>query len=246
MIAILASVPQETALIRKALTPWDVLDCSGLTLYRSKMGAETIELLHGGIGKANAASAATLLAQRRPTALLTIGSGGAFPASGLAVGDLALATCEIFGDEGVQTPQGFLDLQGMKLPLLTRAGVALYNEYPVDPLWLHRAEGALASFSAALGIALRCGPFVTVSTCSGTAAAGADLGRRTGGICENMEGAAIALICARQGIPFCEVRGISNLVEDRDPTRWDLAGAARVAQQALLALLDNAPGEVPA
>jgi hypothetical protein len=33
------------------------------------------------------------------------------------------------------------------------------------------------------------------------------------------------------------VRGISNLGEDRDPSRWELATAAKAAQQAIRAVL---------
>jgi futalosine hydrolase len=61
-----------------------------------------------------------------------------------------------------------------------------------------------------------------------------------------MEGAAAALVCARQHIPFCELRGISNLVEDRNLAKWDLAAAAQIAQQALITLLCNEPGQVSA
>ena len=47
----------------------------------------------------------------------------------------------------------------------------------------------------------------------------------------------MAQMCARFGVPFFEVRGISNLVEDRDLSRWDLPMAATAAQQAVRALL---------
>lgn len=206
----------------------------------------TIELLHSGVGKANAAAAATILALHQPQALLVVGCGGALPGSRLQVGDLALASSEIFGDEGVLTPQGFQDLVAMRLPLLSSSSPPLYNTCPVDPDWLQRAQEQLTPFAAAAGISLVTGPFVTVSTCSGTTAGGEILARRCGGICENMEGAAAALVCARHNIPFYELRGISNLVEDRNLERWDLAGAAAIAQQALIALLNNDSVQVPA
>ena len=205
-----------------------------------------IELLHSGVGKANAAAAATLLALHQPQALLVLGCGGALPGSQLQVGDLALASSEIFGDEGVLTLQGFQDLGAMHLPLPNSSSTPLYNTCPVDATWLRRAGEQLTPFAAGAGIALGTGPFVTVSTCSGTTAGGEILARRSGGICENMEGAAAALVCARHNIPFCELRGISNLVEDRNLARWDLAAAAQIAQQALITLLCNEPGQVSA
>jgi futalosine hydrolase len=245
-IAILAAVPLETELIRSFWGPWKVSDYGGFHLYQRQSGGMAIELLHSGVGKANAAAAATLLALHAPQALLVLGCGGAVPGSPLQVGDLALASSETFGDEGVLTPQGFQDLEAMHLPLFANASPPLYNTCPVDRAWLQRAEEQLTPFAAAAGIALVTGPFVTVSTCSGTTFGGEILARRSGGICENMEGAAAALVCARHHIPFCELRGISNLVEDRNLACWDLAGAAKIAQQALITLLCNEPGQVPA
>jgi futalosine hydrolase len=245
-IAILAAVPLETELIRSYWGPWKISDLGGFHLYKRRAAGMTIELLHSGVGKANAAAAATILALHQPQALLVVGCGGALPGSRLQVGDLALASSEIFGDEGVLTPQGFQDLAAMRLPLLSISSPPLYNTCPVDPDWQQRANEQLTPFAAAAGISLVTGPFVTVSTCSGTTAAGEILSRRSGGICENMEGAAAALVCARHNIPFCELRGISNLVEDRNLERWDLVGAAAIAQQALIALLNNDSGQVPA
>jgi futalosine hydrolase len=49
-----------------------------------------------------------------------------------------------------------------------------------------------------------------------------------------MEGAAAAHVCALYDLPFLELRGISNLVEDRDREKWRLAEAAEAAQAAAL------------
>jgi futalosine hydrolase len=48
-----------------------------------------------------------------------------------------------------------------------------------------------------------------------------------------MEGAAYAHVAARYALPFLEVRGISNVVEDRDLSRWQLDAAANVVADAL-------------
>lgn len=244
-IAILAAVPLETEMIRSFWGPWKVSEIGDFHLYRRKSGGRLIELLHSGVGKANAAAGATILALHQPQALIMLGCGGALPGSRLQVGDLALASSEIFGDEGVLSPQGFQDLEAMHLPL-NNSAPPLYNSCPVDPAWRQRAETQLPPFAAAAGITLQAGPFVTVSTCSGTTAAGKILARRSGAICENMEGAAAALVCARHTIPFWELRGISNLVEDRNLAQWDLAGAAAIAQQALITLLSLEPEQVSA
>ena len=65
---------------------------------------------------------------------------------------------------------------------------------------------------------------------------------RTGAICENMEGAAVALACRQLSVPLLEIRGISNRVEDRDTSRWDLTTAMAAVQEAVISLLEKWPG----
>ncbi|MDF1580731.1 MAG: futalosine hydrolase [Desulfuromonadales bacterium] len=234
-VVVLAAVPQETLRLRELLelTPSD-----GLSPFAAFSGGGDTLLLHTGVGKVNAASAATALLERiTPRAIIVCGCGGAYPDSGLRVGDLAVATAEIFGDEGVSTPTGFQDMAALDLPLLTTISQTFFNTFPVNTLCVEHLQSTLDATAAACGARCVSGPFVTVSTCSGRAALGAELAQRTGGICENMEGAAIASVCTRYTIPLLEIRGISNLTEDRDLTRWDLRGAATLAQQAVIDLL---------
>jgi futalosine hydrolase len=89
------------------------------------------------------------------------------------------------------------------------------------------ARPLLAGTAREAGCKLAVGALVTVSTCSGTDAAARELARRTGGICENMEGAAVAQVCALHG------------AEDRDLSRWNLPRGMDIAQRAVLALLDG-------
>jgi futalosine hydrolase len=70
-------------------------------------------------------------------------------------------------------------------------------------------------------------------------AIGDELHARFDALCESMEGAAAAQICALYGIPFLEVRGISNLVEDRNRAAWRLAEAAGAAHRVVLRLLER-------
>jgi futalosine hydrolase len=72
-----------------------------------------------------------------------------------------------------------------------------------------------------------------VSTCTGTTERARDLENRYHGLCENMEGAAAAHIAELHGIPWLEVRGISNLVEDRDLKKWNIPAAVRSVQEAV-------------
>lgn len=64
-----------------------------------------------------------------------------------------------------------------------------------------------------------------------------ELAERFGALVESMEGAAAAHICALYGIPFLEIRGVSNLVEDRNRESWRIDLGAEVAGRATLAVL---------
>ena len=238
MIALIAAVPLETELLRRELCPCEVRSCGHRDLLLGSLCGQPLALLHSGVGKAGAAAAtASLLESYRPEAVIVLGCGGAYVDRDLGIGDLALATEEVYGDEGVLTPEGFRDMEALGFPLVQRNGLRLFNRFPVDRDLREKAESLLPAVAAEYGRKLAAGPFVTVSTCSGTAARGREIAERTGGICENMEGAAAAQICHLNGVPFLEVRGISNLTEDRDLARWDLKSAAKMAQRAVKALL---------
>jgi futalosine hydrolase len=243
MIVLLAAVSAETHLIRQALQNFQQRSVDGITLMTGKLADHEICLTHSGIGKAAAAATAiTLLSNCRPDALWLFGCGGAYLGAGLAVGDLALATAEIFGDEGVATAKGFRDFTEMKLPM-RQTPEPLFNSWPVDQKLHDWAQPLLSDHAENTKVVLRSGPFVTVSTCTGTTSKAAEIENRTDGICENMEGAAVALACQQLSVPLLEIRGISNLVEDRDTSRWNLRLAMTAAQNAILMLLQARSGQ---
>jgi futalosine hydrolase len=81
------------------------------------------------------------------------------------------------------------------------------------------------------------GTFVTVNAVSGTRARGENLRQQWQGLCENMEGASIARVAEAFGLPFLEVRSISNMVENRNSQNWQLDEACEVAAGAAFLLL---------
>ncbi len=111
------------------------------------------------------------------------------------------------------------------------------DKWPLDQALLSLAQEHLQGWTETRGISMASGPFVTVSACTGTTARALAIEKRTRGICENMEGAATALACEQMAVPMLELRGISNLVEDRDTSRWDLPAGMNIAQQAVLHLV---------
>ncbi|GFO59829.1 futalosine hydrolase [Geomonas silvestris] len=233
-IVLTASTDMELAVLVERLGAAPLHGLGHLKAWRSALEAGEVILAVTGIGKVNAACAATLLLERlAPRLLINTGCGGAIAGSGLEVGDLALASSECFPEEGVQTPQGWRGLDLIGIPTAVRGERAIFNEVPLDAALARQA----LQFAGEQGFRAVLGPFHTVSTCSGTAERGMELAARYPGICENMEGAALAQVAFIYDTPFLEVRGISNLVEDRDLSRWNLKLAVTEAQNFLIKFL---------
>ena len=205
---------------------------SGKRWITGASGQATVRLVEGGLGGVNTAHALSCALQGwRPDLVLQLGVGGAYPNSGLEVGDLVLAEAENYGDLGVRTPQGWKSSELIGIPVI-RGDVDYYNHFPFDRNLVTRAHLTLANRNGSDPPQLRAGPFVTVQECSGTTELGIERARRFAAICENMEGAAGAHICRLFDVPFLEIRGISNMVEDRRTEQWEIPRAARVAQEA--------------
>ncbi|QWV94036.1 futalosine hydrolase [Geomonas oryzisoli] len=234
-IIVTASTWMELSALVAATSAVALPGAGPLPVYRAGKGRTELLFVQTGIGKVNAAIAATLLCERyAPDLVVNTGCGGAFVGSGLAVGDLAVADSECLADEGVQTPAGWRGLDLIGIPVYEGRGERLFNRIPLDR---DVARGAL-DLATAGGFKALMGPFLTVSTCSGTASQGEELLRRFPGVCENMEGAAVAQVAFSHGVPCLEIRGISNMVEDRDLSRWDLKGAVSEVQRFLTLYLE--------
>lgn len=235
-IIVTASTVMELSLLIEATSAVPLSGVGHLHAFRAEIGGREVVLAVTGIGKVNAACAATLLFERfRPQFVINTGCGGAFPNCGLSVGDLAVAASETFADEGVQTPEGWRGLDLIGIPVFEGPDGRIFNTIPL-PGGL--AGGALEC-AREHGFSAELGPFLTVSTCSGTASQAQELLRRFPGICENMEGAALAQVALIYGVPLLEVRGISNMAEDRDLARWDLKLAVSEVQRFLRIYLNR-------
>jgi futalosine hydrolase len=178
------------------------------------------KLIVSGVGPVNAAHAVTLaLTKHHPEAIVACGVGGAYPGSGLRVGEVACAEIECYGDLGASSPSGFLDMRALGFPVVA-SPTPIFNELPMQIFPVDQRVR-----------------FITVSTCTGTEAEARSIELRTNGAVENMEGAAVAHVAHLHGIPVGEIRGISNMVTNRDTKSWRLKEAAAAAQEATLAWL---------
>ncbi len=190
-----------------------------------------------GIGVVNTAYALTkyLATTRKPSLVIQTGVAGAYVPANVPVGSVLLADTEIYGDVGVSTLEGWRPLEEIGIPLVPANGdrPPRFNYFPLDSSTVLRAAAAAGD------LVTRTGKFLTLSQVTGVRSAGDALFERFGALCESMEGAAAAHVCALYDVPFLEVRGVSNLVENRDRTTWRLVDAAEAAQRAVVRILES-------
>ncbi len=107
MIALLSSMSFESDLLLSTLKKVRVAEAAGKKIYRGWFSGLDVLLVNTGIGKVNASHTATAIVENFPVdKIINIGVGGAYPGSGLGPGDVAVASKEIFGDDGVITSNG--------------------------------------------------------------------------------------------------------------------------------------------
>ncbi|WP_433828114.1 futalosine hydrolase [Actinoplanes sp. CA-015351] len=176
-----------------------------------------------GVGPAAAAAGtARLLATGSYRAVISAGIAGGFPGRA-TIGGTVLATRSIAADLGAETPDGFLPVEELGF------GNSVLE---CDP-------ALVKALSEALPAALT-GDVLTLSTVTGTQATADRLAARfPRAVAEAMEGYGVASAALGAGVPFAELRTISNPVGPRDRAAWRLAdafAALRAAAPALKAI----------
>ncbi len=167
-----------------------------------------------GPGAAGAGLAFELGRKPLPEFVIGIGIAGAYPDSGVEVGEVVRVAPDRFVDLGCETNDGFLDLWSLGI-----GGLGVEREYPsMSPPFLSDLHSV---------------PGATCSVCTGSIATAQQRRRRSGADVETMEGASWAHACRLAGVPFAQVRAISNLAGTRDKSSWKIPLALSALAQTL-------------
>lgn len=211
-----------------------------------------VVLAISGCDKANAAHMLTCLLYALkpvPALVIQVGIAGAFsgfgssPGAGAEIGDIVLATQEAYSDTGTSSLSGWLSAAELGLPIACVDGVERGGVFPLDVAVVEAAWEAIEGIDwPGQAPAVHRGPCVTTSRASGLQADAEAAFSRWGALAESMEGAAAAHICALYRVPFLEIKGISNLVGDRDRDAWQVERAVAGAGRAALAVVAALPG----
>lgn len=182
--------------------------------WLKESGRTDVETLITGIGLFSAAFALgkRLAGPGRPALVLQAGIAGTFDRK-IRLGDALLVEKEFFGDLGAEDNGVFRDLFGIGL---WKPGQHPFTDnYLLNPF--DRVPAALAQLPRASA--------VSVNTVSGEAATIAQLEQQYAPTLESMEGAALHYACLMEKVPFLQLRTVSNYVEQRDKSKWDIKSA---------------------
>ncbi len=173
-----------------------------------------------GVGPIEAA-AGTLRALARGSydAVINAGIAGGFR-DRCTVGDAVVCSREDYAELGLE--------DGTAFPL--PAGLELVRHVESDP-------GLLQPFLAGV-VPVIVGRGVTSATVTSTTSRALVLAHRFRADVESMEGFAVLRAAQLAGVPAVEIRGVSNLVGERESNGWNFRAGAEAAVATLDALLD--------
>ncbi|WP_417909632.1 futalosine hydrolase [Candidatus Electronema sp. PJ] len=183
-----------------------------------------------GVGPMETAFALTSLLDRyagQINAVVNFGIAGVYPDKAAGLLDICLAEQEVLGDLGLWLPE--------RIERFAERGLEVKDRFVLDLRLRRVTEHALQQ----AGLVCQTGTFVTVNCASGTEARARILGQQFQGLCENMEGAAVARVCEAFGLPCVELRCISNMAGERDKQKWQLREACSRAGKAAAAAVSS-------
>ena len=187
-----------------------------------------IDVLVTGIGMvATAAWCARTLGEAGYGLALNFGVCGAFDRT-LPLAEVVHVTSDRIAELGVEDGDRFVTMQELGLPGQDEhplSGGELVNAAPPR-------NAALTALPAVRGI--------TVNTAHGNTRTIAEATARFKPDVESMEGAAFMYACLIHGLPFAQVRAVSNIVEPRNRGAWQLTEAIESLARTGLSIIERA------
>ena len=170
-----------------------------------------ISSLVTGVGSIATAWALTkwFSSNESPDVVINAGIAGSF-CDYIKPGDVVVPVSDCFADAGIEDGNNFMTL--------AEAGLSDPDLYPFS-------SGKIICknrFSEAAVQNLRPVNAITVNTASGSELTIKKLKEKFNPEIETLEGATFFYICAREKVPFLAVRAISNKIEPRDKSKWDI------------------------
>ena len=166
-----------------------------------------------------------LIARLKPDLIIQVGIAGSFNPT-LVLGTAVTVRQEILADMGVYETDGYHDIFELGLaeenvPPLEQGAIVNHHDHLIE-------SASLPAVSA-----------VSVNEISTSAEKINVFAEKYKADIESMEGAALHYVCTMQQIPFIQIRGISNLVGERDKTKWKIPESMLAATNACINLINK-------
>ncbi len=200
MIGILGAMEAEVRLLQEMLGGATTADSTGRNYVTGRLGSQEVVVSISGFGKVAAASTVTSMLDRFDAeAVVFSGVAGALHPD-VTRGDVVIAD---------QLVQHDFDAS----PLFPRFVIPSLqvDRIPADAGWTDRAAAA----AARAGATVHCGLILSGDRFIDNAADRAELGSLfPDALAVEMEGAAVAQVCAERRVPFVVIRAISDAADD--------------------------------
>jgi len=156
--------------------------------------------------------------------VIQAGIAGMFPGK-FTLGAVVAVKEDAFADVGIE--------EKGELRTLFEYGFLDKNEFPFS-------DGKLLNPSVILEkIPLPAATAITVNMVSDNFIHNENFRQKYHADIESMEGAAFHYVCLQQKIDFLQIRSISNVVGERDKSRWAIDSAIRNLNSELIKIIDN-------
>lgn len=199
-IGIIGAMELEVETLKSKLQELQITERAGMAFYAGTLNGISVVICQSGIGKVNAALCVQVMADLfSVTHLINTGIAGSLDAA-LDIGDVAISTDVMYHDFHVG-PFGYAwgQVPGMDV-----------HGFPADPVMADAAERLCKT----QGVNCRRGRIVSGDQFIAEKAEKEAILAHVGGICTEMEGAAIAHAAYRNGIPVLVLRAISDKADD--------------------------------
>ena len=176
-----------------------------------RYGRFDIEFLVTGVGTSATIYGISkwLSCNKTPDLVINAGIAGSFNPL-IEIGDVVMPVSDCFADAGIEDGGSFFTL--------SEAGITSGNEYPFKNDFIYCEN----SFCKKLTSIVKPVKALTVNTSTGSELTKNRLMAKFNADIETMEGAAFFYVCSLEKVPFVALRAVSNMVEKRDKSKWNI------------------------
>lgn len=218
-ILIVAATLMEVKMLADEM---EYLEEMSYSLKHFRLGEIEVDILITGIGTTFTTFHLTnTLRENQYQSVLNVGIAGSLTHT-LSIGDVVNVISEEFADLGIEEKDEFLTL--------FESGFMDSNEFPFE-------QGVLKSTDCNGLLKIKKVRGITTNKSHGRDESIAEIHQKFSAHVESMEGAAVFYVCNSLGIQCCQIRSISNYVESRDSSKWNIPLALENLKTSVLDVL---------